>query len=258
MKPVCERCNDTHRMTLAREGDSDLTVQCTGCPVPCQKCRAGGRGAYCAELHCKCECHAPNRGLVPEDANSPTPQLLLMKELLELEARVTELRQRIGMSALDWDKLGDNMKYEIEETDLTLLLEGLRWCKMPLVPTEYGYVVRWDGPLGAYALLKYNEDRTLLNCEEALGEVARGEKVSVPELVATALMHHIRHCIVISVHQFGDGFQAVVGPHRMGYAEAVITPEYTTPGTALAKLGERLDKDLCNEAFENRTRRDAT
>lgn len=56
-RPVCKTCNDTHRMTQAREGDNDRVVMCTSCPVPCQRCRAGGRGAFCEKTPCRCACH---------------------------------------------------------------------------------------------------------------------------------------------------------------------------------------------------------
>jgi hypothetical protein len=53
-KPVCERCNDTHWMTLR-----DQQVACTGCPIPCRKCaREGGWGAFCERTPCGCRCHA--------------------------------------------------------------------------------------------------------------------------------------------------------------------------------------------------------
>ncbi len=58
-KYVCETCRDTHVMTLHREGDpsKDREVMCTRCPVPCQRCRAGGNGPYCAKTRCACACH---------------------------------------------------------------------------------------------------------------------------------------------------------------------------------------------------------
>jgi chromosome segregation ATPase len=49
---VCSTCNDTHLMSL---GDDE--VMCTRCPRPCQKCRAGGNGAYCSTTPCACDCH---------------------------------------------------------------------------------------------------------------------------------------------------------------------------------------------------------
>lgn len=39
-----------------------------------------------------------------ENANSPTPTRLLIRELLELEVRVTELRRSIGASAWDGEQ----------------------------------------------------------------------------------------------------------------------------------------------------------
>lgn len=154
------------------------------------------------------------------------------------------------------------MKYEIEESDLLDLLKGLLWVRMPSSAiTDAVYQTRWEGPNSTFVYLKHEtgpggEDPKLLNCTEVLVAVARAENVSVPELVAMALMHHIRHCMVVSIHPFGDGFQAVVGPHRMGYSEAVINPDYPTPGIALAKLGEHIDKDLCHLGFERFTQRE--
>ena len=49
---VCSTCNDTHAMTL-----DGAIVMCTRCPVPCQKCREGGTGPYCAITPCPCSCH---------------------------------------------------------------------------------------------------------------------------------------------------------------------------------------------------------
>ena len=49
---ICSTCNDTHVMSL---GDSQ--VMCTSCPAPCQECRAGGTGPFCAQTPCSCACH---------------------------------------------------------------------------------------------------------------------------------------------------------------------------------------------------------
>lgn len=51
--PVCDHCNDTHRMSL--RGD---WVMCTRCPVPCQLCRYQGIGAFCENTPCACDCHS--------------------------------------------------------------------------------------------------------------------------------------------------------------------------------------------------------
>lgn len=50
---VCYQCFDAH---ISDRGGT--LVNCSSCPVPCQKCRQGGVGAYCEETPCKCECHA--------------------------------------------------------------------------------------------------------------------------------------------------------------------------------------------------------
>jgi hypothetical protein len=59
--PVCDRCDDTHAMTLG-----DQRVACTGCPVPCEACRSRGRGvgpgAFCATTPCTCPCHIGKLG----------------------------------------------------------------------------------------------------------------------------------------------------------------------------------------------------
>ena len=49
---VCSRCDDTHRMDM-----NGTTFMCTHCPLPCQKCRQGGTGAYCESTPCSCVCH---------------------------------------------------------------------------------------------------------------------------------------------------------------------------------------------------------
>jgi hypothetical protein len=51
--PVCSNCNDTHWVSV-EDGPDQM---CTRCPTPCQRCRAGGTGSYCATTPCDCECH---------------------------------------------------------------------------------------------------------------------------------------------------------------------------------------------------------
>jgi hypothetical protein len=55
-RPVCETCNDTHRMEAGF-----MTVMCTHCPTPCDSCRSRGPGQaggpYCATTPCGCHCH---------------------------------------------------------------------------------------------------------------------------------------------------------------------------------------------------------
>jgi hypothetical protein len=51
--PVCKRCNDTHMIEI----HGGVTVMCTSCPVPCNVCRSGGRGPFCATTPCSCSCH---------------------------------------------------------------------------------------------------------------------------------------------------------------------------------------------------------
>jgi len=51
-KPVCDRCKDTHVMSLQEE---QRDVPCTACPPPCFKCCGGG--AYCRTTPCPCTCH---------------------------------------------------------------------------------------------------------------------------------------------------------------------------------------------------------
>jgi hypothetical protein len=49
-KTICKICNDTHVM-------NDQGWCCTFCPIPCQKCRTNGSGAYCQSTPCNCSCH---------------------------------------------------------------------------------------------------------------------------------------------------------------------------------------------------------
>lgn len=158
------------------------------------------------------------------------------------------------------------MKYEIEESDLLSLLKDLGWVRMPSsAVTDAESRTRWEGPNSTFVYLKHEtgpggENPKLLNCEEALVTVARAVNVSVPELVATALMHHIRRCMVVTIHPLGDGFQAGTGAYCMPYAytNGVRAPEHSSPGEALAKLGEKIDKDLCRLGFEQLTQREGS
>lgn len=54
--PVCRRCGDTHAVW---DSQIERMVMCTACPVPCDKCRKDGNGAYCDTPHCPCDCHKP-------------------------------------------------------------------------------------------------------------------------------------------------------------------------------------------------------
>lgn len=49
--PICNVCNDTHRMTLG-----EREVMCTHCPRPCERCRQH-LGAFCEKTPCSCACH---------------------------------------------------------------------------------------------------------------------------------------------------------------------------------------------------------
>jgi len=53
---TCEKCHDTH---VIKCWDQD--IMCTHCPVPCQKCRAGGNGPYCEHTPCDCSCHKKDK-----------------------------------------------------------------------------------------------------------------------------------------------------------------------------------------------------
>lgn len=59
--PVCARCDDTHWMELEDSLGQWKRWPCTACPVPCQKCRVGGTGAFCGSTPCACTCHAPEK-----------------------------------------------------------------------------------------------------------------------------------------------------------------------------------------------------
>lgn len=50
VKPVCKVCGDAHRMP-------NSGWMCVHCPTPCQECRAGGNGPFCAVTPCACACH---------------------------------------------------------------------------------------------------------------------------------------------------------------------------------------------------------
>ncbi len=61
---TCTRCGDTHEMKLGNR-----KVPCTGCPVPCDKCR-GKLTAFCALTPCACPCHAKRIGAVRTEAKT--------------------------------------------------------------------------------------------------------------------------------------------------------------------------------------------
>lgn len=60
-KPICDRCDDTHQITLHRANGDDLDVMCTSCPSPCDHCRQGGNGPFCTTTPCPCDCHLGSR-----------------------------------------------------------------------------------------------------------------------------------------------------------------------------------------------------
>ena len=62
---MCSTCNDTHLMSYGED-----RVMCTRCPVPCQKCRAGGTGAFCGKTPCECQCHDQRRVRESLDAHA--------------------------------------------------------------------------------------------------------------------------------------------------------------------------------------------
>ena len=58
MSVTCDNCKDTHLVYHVDEvGESRGPFMCTRCPVPCQRCRAGGIGAFCGSTPCACVCH---------------------------------------------------------------------------------------------------------------------------------------------------------------------------------------------------------
>lgn len=59
-KPVCDVCNDTHRMTRTKDCGDRYEVMCTSCPAPCRACRSGGNGPFCETTPCACSCHVGN------------------------------------------------------------------------------------------------------------------------------------------------------------------------------------------------------
>lgn len=56
-RTTCSTCGDKHEMVLRRDVQEARFVMCTRCPVPCQKCRAGGNGPFCENTPCVCLCH---------------------------------------------------------------------------------------------------------------------------------------------------------------------------------------------------------
>lgn len=90
-QPVCRRCDDLHVMETA-DGRS---LMCVYCPRPCEKCRAGGNGAYCEQTPCGCACHrkpAPT----PEAAQAPTREPLDDAELTDAaNMRPSYFRQQL-------------------------------------------------------------------------------------------------------------------------------------------------------------------
>jgi hypothetical protein len=60
--PVCKTCKDMQRVYSERYG---AFIPCTRCPVPCQKCRAYGTGAFCQNTPCDCACHRDESKLHP-------------------------------------------------------------------------------------------------------------------------------------------------------------------------------------------------
>lgn len=74
MKPTCSNCNDTHRMYMER---LEREVMCTHCPTPCQRCRIGGNGSYCARTPCACECHKATRTKTRQATRTITISVLL-------------------------------------------------------------------------------------------------------------------------------------------------------------------------------------
>ena len=76
-KPVCDTCNDTHRMEVHDEHGDSRVYPCTHCPAPCERCR---KGAYCETTPCTCDCHkdskeqndATGRGKAPAQSRPGT------------------------------------------------------------------------------------------------------------------------------------------------------------------------------------------
>ena len=62
---VCRVCLDTHRFPESGH-------MCTSCPIPCEECRQGGRGAFCESTPCACKCHRNWRASVTT-CTAPTP-----------------------------------------------------------------------------------------------------------------------------------------------------------------------------------------
>lgn len=76
--PVCNTCNDTHRMTMYGASGAQ-NVMCTRCPLPCSSCSNGP--PYCEQTPCSCNCHM-NKPMSPD-------------ETLRLIARGRELQDKL-------------------------------------------------------------------------------------------------------------------------------------------------------------------
>lgn len=59
IKPVCEMCNDTHRIEL-----KERMVLCTYCPLPCMECI---KGSYCTITPCNCHCHKKDKKIIKKN-----------------------------------------------------------------------------------------------------------------------------------------------------------------------------------------------
>lgn len=94
---VCDHCKDTHLMPMG-----DRYVPCTRCPTPCETCRQAGRGAFCEDTPCSCDCHkktdepfafwsedpfaAPNASIVFDESGECFSFLLKGSRVLDIHA----------------------------------------------------------------------------------------------------------------------------------------------------------------------------
>lgn len=144
--PVCDTCGDTHRMHMEDRGD----FPCTHCPTPCQACRVGGIGAYCATTPCGCGCHARSKP-------TPAPQL----DLDGLERLIAEASASIcGCCA--WPA--------VYARDCSALLAELRQARAAQGAAERELAAARDGAAYATSTLREERDAARKHLARAFAE----------------------------------------------------------------------------------------
>lgn len=111
-KPVCARCNDTHRVPAPNAGPfGDGTWMCTSCPVPCRSCANDcGRGAFCAVTPCPCACHGRREPVL----SAPTDLHRANARRIIAEQRLETLRDALREQAETWRSLASDLREDCE------------------------------------------------------------------------------------------------------------------------------------------------